>query len=411
MNKSFSIKISLYKLKRFFFRRFDTVVFKGLKKYDLIIFDDIYPHPISGFRLEEFTFLLNNVERSKIIVDPKSYKFLNTPLSEHQKNINDIIKNNSNLEGKIFVKKNILNLNTKLFYCVFLNNIYGFLPYLEKYKIPFMFTLYPGGGLRINDEKVDEKLKKIFSSKMFRGVFTTQKYTTDYLLNNNLCSKEKIHFIFGCVVPQISLKKEIKSKKYFSYDKKEFNICFCAVKYTKYGQDKGYDTFINVIEEITKKYNFVTAHVIGGFDESTIDVSSLGDKIKFYGYKKFDELSNVFKYMDIIISPNKPFYLNKGEFDGFPLGTVVEAVFNGVVALLSDELNQNYNFTDLKDLIIIKNNKEDIFNKIEFLINNPEELKKISNSGIKKFKSVYSNSTQMKPRLEVMNEIIFDEKN
>ena len=113
--------------------------------------------------------------------------------------------------------------------------------------------------------------------------------------------------------------------------------------------------------------------------------------------------------MDIILSPNRPFYLNDGEFDGFPLGTVVEAVLNGVVALLSDELNQNKVFVDFEDLIIVKNEEEDIIKKIKFLIKNPLILKAISISGKKKFQKIYSNEIQMKPRIETLKKIIFNE--
>ena len=57
------IKI-LRKLKKIFKQDF-FIPFKGLKKYDLIIYDNIYPHPVSGFRLEEFTVLLKEFKSSK----------------------------------------------------------------------------------------------------------------------------------------------------------------------------------------------------------------------------------------------------------------------------------------------------------------------------------------------------------
>ena len=41
-----------------------------LKKFDLVIYDDIYPHPVSGFRLEEFTILLSTIKNSKILLNP-----------------------------------------------------------------------------------------------------------------------------------------------------------------------------------------------------------------------------------------------------------------------------------------------------------------------------------------------------
>ena len=48
--------------------------FKGIKKSDLLIFDDIYPNTISGFRLEEFNVLLTEFEKSKIILSGNKWE-------------------------------------------------------------------------------------------------------------------------------------------------------------------------------------------------------------------------------------------------------------------------------------------------------------------------------------------------
>lgn len=82
--------------------------------------------------------------------------------------------------------------------------------------------------------------------------------------------------------------------------------------------------------------------------------------------------------MDIVLSPNKPFLLGKGAFDGFPLGTVIEAVFNGVVPLVTDNLNQNTEFEDGNEIIIINNEINLIEKKVIELIKEPERLVSIS---------------------------------
>src|SRR4030066_370297 len=83
---------------------------------------------------------------------------------------------------KIKIRKGFININAKLFYCVFINNIYDNLNWLEKFKIPFIFTLYPGGGFQINNEIIDKKLKIVFNSPMFKKVIVTQIFTLDYLI-------------------------------------------------------------------------------------------------------------------------------------------------------------------------------------------------------------------------------------
>lgn len=379
---------------------------RSLIKSDLIIYDDIYPHPVSGFRIEEFTVLLTEIKKSKIYVAPLSYPLVNTDVNLHPIHIKEIIKKHNTLKDKLKIYNGFFNFNTKLFYCVFINNIYKFINDLERKKIPFIFTLYPGGGFQMHEENSDAKLKRVLSSVMFRKVIVTQQITKDYLILNNFCEENKIELIFGGVVPQNSLMKDISKRKNYLVNKKTLDICFCAAKYVPKGIDKGYDVFIEVAHALATKFDFINFHVIGGFDASDIDVSKIKDRITFYGYQKYENLENIFKNIDIIISPNKSFVLNKGSFDGFPLGTVVEAVLNGVLAILSDDLNQNKTFKHNEELIIAASDSDLIEKEIIKLIKNPQRIIDISNKGRLKFQEVYSNEIQMKPRIELLKELI-----
>jgi glycosyltransferase involved in cell wall biosynthesis len=382
------------------------IPYKGLEKNDLLIFDDIFPHPVSGFRYEEFTVLLSSFKKSKIVMSPSAYSVVNTPVNEHKKHIKDFADQNKSLKNKLRLKKGWVNINAKLFYCIFLNNIFYNLDWLEKYKIPFVFTLYPGGGFQLNETLSDYKLNKVFASPMFRNVIVTQKITQDYLINNNFCKSQSIQFFFGGVVPQISLNKDLISKKSYLINKPTFDVCFCAAKYTPRGVDKGYDVFIDFAHMIAKEYDFIRFHIVGGFTEDDIDISTIKDRIHFYGYQNFESLGAIYKNMDVLISPNKPFVLGKGAFDGFPLGTIVEAVLNGVVVLITDELKQNNVFVPDVDLILIESEINSIRKEIIGLINSPEKLYSISENGGKKFQEVYSNKIQMLPRIILLqNEI------
>jgi len=392
----------------FFRKRY--FIFKGLKKNDLIIYDDIYPHPVSGFRIEEFTILLKEIDKSKIYLTPNSYPVLNTDRSFHRVHINEIIKNNCKLKGKLKVFNFFFNFNTILFYCIFINNVYNFIDALERHKIPFVFTLYPGGGFQMNEEKCDIKLKRVLSSPMFKKVIVSQKIIKDYLITNNFCLEDKIELIFGCVVPQNSLIKNNLIRKNYLINKPTLDICFCSAKYMPEGLDKGYDVFIKTAHLLASKYQFIKFHVIGGFDENDIDVTKIKDRISFYGYQKFENLENIFKGIDIIISPNKSFFLSKGAFDGFPLGTVIEAALNQVLVILSDDLNQNYVFTDREELIIVKSDSSCIENEIINLIENPDTIPEIAKRGMLKFQEVYSNNIQMKPRIELLKKLIKESK-
>lgn len=384
--------------------------FEKLKKFDLIVYDDIYPHPVSGFRIEELTVLLTEIKKSKIILSPKSYPLVKTEIGLHSQHIKEIVSSNSKLKGKLKLYKRYVNFNTKLFYCIFINNIFEFVTILEKFKIPFAFTLYPGGGFQMNDAQSDLKLKRVLSSPMFKKVIVTQAITRDYLINNEFCKEDKVVQIFGGVVPQNSLIKDTSKRKNYLKNKETLDICFCAGKYMPKGIDKGYDVFIELAHSMAKKYDFVKFHVIGGFDANDIDVSEIKDKIEFYGYQKFENLESIFKEIDVIISPNKSFVLGKGSFDGFPLGTVVEAVLNGVLAIVSDDLNQNVNFINNEDLIITESTSALIEKVLTDLIDKPERMLEISNKGKLKFQKIYSNTTQMKPRIELLQNLIKESK-
>lgn len=384
----------------------DFYFYKGLKKVDLLVYDDIFPHPVSGFRYEEFTVLLSEFVDSKIIMTPNAYPVVKTPILDHKCHVNNFLRQNKRLRNKLKFIKGLVNINSKLFYCVFINNIFDNLHWLEKYNIPFVFTLYPGGGFEVDETNSDMKLMKVLGSTMFRKVIVTQLYTRDYLIKNDFCKPEQIEYIFGGVVPQNSLQKHVTDKKSYLINKETFDICFCAAKYTAKGEDKGYDVFIEFAHKITAKYEFIRFHVIGGFSENDIDISQIKDKIQFYGYQKFEELSTIYKEMDVLVSPNKPFLLGKGAFDGFPLGTVVEAALNRVVTLISDELKQNSIFVPNEELIVIESNSSSIEKEIIDLIQYPEKLYLISKKGQIKFKKVYSNEMQMKPRIELFRKEI-----
>lgn len=381
----------------------------GVETNTLLIYDDIYPNPISGFRYEEFNSILQTFDDATIFIDPTAYKWLQQDSALHRIHVIEILKLYPKFKNRIFYGKNGKSENAKLFYCVFFNNIQKNFAWLEEHRIPFVFTLYPGGGFSFNDKVVNEKLKMIFSSKLFRKVIVNQKIIRDYLLEHKLCPQKQIELIFGVVVPQTSIEVPIIDKEYFGFGKETLDICFCAAKYKEKGIDKGYDVFIDFAKKISEKYNFIRVHVIGGFNQDDIDASVLGNKITFYGYLNYQELKSVFSKTDLIISPNKPFELCDGCFDGFPLASIVEAVLNGVVALVADELDENAHFTSGEDVIIIAPETESIMDVVENLIDNPQKIKLISNKGRSKFKEIYSYNAQMKPRIKILNEELKNE--
>lgn len=416
-----NIANSLY-WKTYRFLEKNILFYCGYKKWNLVIFDNIFPHPQSGFRISEIGYLLKKIDKVKVISTNSSYRIIRDNNWNQKKYYKEFITKNTDLikgnKIKLINQSNFLdylmpiNINTSLFYCIFLDNIYYLLPYLEKHNIPFVFTLYPGGGFAFDNSISDERLKRVTSSYLFQKVIVNQKSIKDYLMKNKICNDDKIELIFGCSVPQDSINHNTNDKLYYP-QKQSLDICFCAGRYTKDGADKGYPIFIEAMKVLSAKYNFVRFHVIGGYDSTVININGFEDKITFYGYRPFADLTKIYSEMDIIISPNQSNILGQGSFDGFPLGTLVEAALNGVLVMSCDPNNENTGNNETKpyfkpnqEIIIIKPCAKEVITQVDFLIENNNLIRKIGALGKKRFKEIYEDEYQMEKRISVIEKHI-----
>lgn len=402
-------------------KRLFRKIFK--KNFSYIIFDDVFPSNLSPFRYTEFMeYSLDNLN-TYVATTGSSL-----PALKEKKKIDEIIAEfvaeNPIFDGKIYnvstqsrneslnKLKTIINpVAIFVFQQNIINDLYDNLSFLEENNIPFIFTLYPGGGLSINDKKSINNLKRIFSSKCFRKVIVTQDNVRDYLLQNNFCSEDKIEFIFGVVTPVETL-SAVKNKHVYYPDKKTFDVCFVAHKYCEKGKDKGYDVFIETAKKLVKESNIdnIRFTVVGNFNKDDINISDIEDKVKFYGVVNNDDLNTILRGMDIIVSPTKPFVLSKGSFDGFPTQSTTNAILNGVLAIVTDSLNlNNGRFVNNNDLIIVDSDSRIIYEKITELYNNPSKLVKIAKNGQKKAKKIYSIKKQVLPRIRLIKKISKDE--
>lgn len=400
-NPLFLFKVSFYKK---IINRFDK------QDFSLIIIDDVFPSMSSPFRYEEYMEYLKELKSVYAFTTGLSLSAL-----KDKRTIKEVIEKfeneNPEFKNKVLMlsrenEEKLQTIRNKIAIVTFIQNLqnskFDNIDLLERNKIPYIFTLYPGGGFKLNDEECDKKIKRACSSKYFTKVIVTQKNVYDYLIEKNFCKKENIEFIYGIVTPKQILNNDIKEKKYYKKDKKNFDVCFVAHKYSEKGIDKGYDLFIESAKKLTKKYHNIKFHVIGGFNEKDIDISDLKGNINFYGIKPSNWLHEFYKNMDIIVSPNKPFILSEGSFDGFPTGSCTEAMISGVALLCTDELKLNVKFKDKKDLIIIKPESSDIVKKIEELYNNPDKIIKIAKNGRKKASKLYSINKQLKTRINLI---------
>ena len=291
-------------------------------------------------------------------------------------------------ESKIKFLSHNCKLRANLAFTHFLDQTYFLCPLFNKFKIPFIFTLYEGGGFGYNNPISDSHLKDIFSSKYFRKVIVTNTCTNNYLIENNFCPKEKIEFLFGLPVQFKKNMLDISRKRFYKKDKKTFDICFVAYRYDDIGKSKGYDLFIKAAKYLAAKRNKENAdirfHVIGNYDENIIDISSISKLVTFYGVKNADWLLNFYYIMDIVVAPVRANVFYEGSHDGYPMSP--EQSLCGVAMFQSDEFNMNcdYSYYQKDEIVHIELDAYDIASKIEYYFNNLDELYNLAEKGRKK---------------------------
>lgn len=384
--------------------------------HDIIIVGNLFPHPLSPFIKQEYTSLLRVFDDLRVIsFEDKGlllggnrddyvqmYKLTHPDIAHKLRVLNEFDHVAINMDSSE-------HASYGLFYTTFLYAIYDFLQHLECASIPFVFTLYPGGGFFIDNVESDAKLEKVMRSEMFRGVIVTQQNVYNYLINKNFCDVSKIHFIYGVVTPFSSIDRVV-NKRFLASEKNYADICFIAHKYSLYGWDKGYDTFIRVAEALSKMYLDIRFHIIGGFDENDIKTENISN-IVFHGKLTTEKMHDLFVDMDIVISPNVPDVLCEGAFDGFPTASVTEAGLSKVAMFCTDELGlNNGRFRDGEDIIIIKPDVEQIVSCVEYYISNPELLKSISEAGYRKCNMLYSYDAQILPRIKILRDVLETER-
>ncbi len=306
---------------------------------------------------------------------------------------------------RVFRLRSIPRVVGDLAYTIFDYNAYNFLEQFERSKIPFVFTLYPGGRFRLDDDESNSVLKRIFGSPCFKRVITTQKVTYEHVYEL-LKDESRIFHVYGGVIQNYDNVSETSEHEYYGHDKKTFDICFVAHKHMPMGLDKGYDVFIEVAKRLARtSYDFLF-HVVGSYDGTDLDVTEIAGRVHFYGVQQADFFPTFYSRMDIFLSPNAPFLLAKGAFDGFPTGAAVEAGLNGVALLITDPLSQNPVFIDQEEIVVINRSVDDIVEKVTHYFSNPTELRRLAENGRAAMQREFSYESQLAPRIDMLSQLM-----
>ncbi len=362
----------------------------------LIIIDEVFPCLSTAFRVAEFNSILKSFSSAVVYSTWPDRSAFTEYRAWHPQFANRVRRFHP-----------IRQLKGAAAYVVFLNNIFGFLEYLEGSRLPFAFELYPGGGFYLDEAVSDAHLSRVFLSPMFRKVVVTQNVTRNYILRKKFCREEQIEFTFGVVTPSDVLREAPANRFRYGVDKETVDICFVANKYMPGGSDKGYDRFVASARTLSRRHPAARFHVVGNFTEQDGDVADLGDRITFYGHRPTSFFPEFHSRMDLILSPNVPFALGPGAFDGFPTGCCIEAALCGTAMFATDELGMNEgHLKEGEEIVVTSRHPEEIADTVGEYIADPERLATLAQNGQRAVRRLFSLDAQMTPRLRILSELL-----
>ncbi|PUE54818.1 hypothetical protein B9Z36_12495 [Limnohabitans sp. Rim8] len=340
------------------------------ERSSVAVLDDFFPNILTAFRVAEYNWYLEHFPQLKIYSTNPDFKTVHTAYAQLYPQYADRVMQ---YEAEVSLK------DCAFVFMNFLNNAYHFLPALTLNCIPFIMTLYPGGGFGLMEPESDAKLDQVLSSPLLRGIIATQSVTLDYLKAKG-CTVP-IYDIFGGAINPIYFVDETKNKRRL-INPGALRICFVAERYMPKGENKGYPQFIEAAQQLIQNHPNLRFSVVGSFNAEVYPLDEkISAAIDFYGLLNTTDLKEFFLTQDIIISPNRPFLLHSGNFDGFPTGCCVEASLCGVAVVCSDELKLNRYYTDGLNMVICDPTPDAIVKRVIKLIDNPDLLENIGTRG------------------------------
>lgn len=368
--------------------------------FRIAILDDFFPHPLSGFRFEEFRSYLDEMPGVQVYSDGRSL-----PHGGEKRPVEAVIAEHIAAHPQHFGRVHSLRMDqfpqADAYYVIFLDNAAYYIDAIEHTGKPFSFTLYPGGGFRVGEQPSDERLRRVFGSPSFHRVIVTQPNTLDYLLNVHALPPSKIVYQTGGMVPRAAFIPP-RQRRHFGIDKATLDIGFVANRYTPVGEDKGYDLFIETAHALSREGVEAIYQVVGPWDATIIPLGNLTERVFFHGFLSTAKLRELGQTLDLILSPNKPQTLARKAFDGFPTGSCVEVGLQEAAVVCTDVLKMNRDFRDGVDLVLVEPNVDDIVRRLLPIIQHPNLLATIGRNGRISLSRAFGREQQLPPRLAVL---------
>ncbi len=300
------------------------------------VLDDFFPNLLTGFRVAEYNALLRHFPGLRIASTYGDFAAAHAAYAHHY----------PDLAPRVRVFEPGLLEGCRLAYLNFLNNADAFLPALAAHRVPFVMTLYPGGGFGLYEAASDAKLARVLGSPWLREVIVTQSVSRDYLRARG-AGALPVTEIFGVVAHPLYFEgPPAGPRRRFGRDKSAFDVAFVAEKYMPRGLNKGFPAFVAGVRAAIAAAPALDwrVHVVGGFSEDDWHTewpdarAELGDRLQLHGRLETSRLREWLSGIDLVVSPNLPGALHRGNFDGFPTGCCVEAALCGTAFAATDPL-------------------------------------------------------------------------
>jgi glycosyltransferase involved in cell wall biosynthesis len=374
----------------------------------LVIYDDLFPMQASGFRLAELNAYLDNFPGSRVVVSSLSGPDL------HASRVLSHVEMWPAHTGRVHFLAGDPQLGPGDFlYTMFLDNAYDMLALSEGHNIPFGFQLYPGGGFCLDDDESDSKLWRVLESPMFSFVIATQPVTQKYLRDKFNVPPDRI-FLIGPGPVWTEGSEDEEAREYFGDGKDTLDVGLIAHKYNNNIKSKGYDFFIEMARSLAKLGEQIHFHVIGTHRPEDYPLDGLDGRITFHGPKESAEFGNACRALDIVVSPNIPSALHKGNFDGFPTASCTQAALVGALIFATDPLNLNTALVPDRDFLLLERDHVDTHQidveraaeTIGELVADPARLKQLALQGKKAFRALVAPEAQIVPRVALLQKAL-----
>jgi lipopolysaccharide transport system ATP-binding protein len=374
-----------------------SFVLNRVRAHDIVVLDDFFPNLTTGFRVAEYIHYLRVFPNLLIASTIGDFKLQHTAFA----------RSYPDLQSRVAAYDPAMLGQARLCYLNFLNNAHYHIEALEAAALPFLFTLYPGGGFELNEHKSSSKLSRVLESPMLRAVISTQSITTEVL--RRLQCPVEVHECYGATINPVYLSLSGMRAESTGTRGSGSKICFVAHKYDREGRTKGYPAFIEVAATLAARHADIQFSVVGNYGPEDIDVpNQLKARLHFKGLLPTAQLRQFLLTQDLMISPNQPFTISGSIFDGFPTASCVEASLCGVAILCSDELELN-RFYGADEMIVCAPDAPAILRAVEPLLQNPVLVARIGERGRKKSAQLFSAEAQLLPRTQILRNVAAQE--